>query len=407
MSEPRKRKVKLLHGLTGFAERKPRVILRINETERLSDLTDAQVAEVNAAGLWGAEELDRLLAFIKRQAGVVKSENITHSLQQADLIEEVARLRGYDSFSDELRPFRIGRAVDSPAYVVTRRITRALVQAGLMEVRPVSFVADAGADGVRVLNPLAESEAMLRSNALQTLARRVEHNFAHMTQNVRLFEVGVVFSRGGSDGIPVERTVAAAVIAGDRAPAHFTDPRPPRIDIWDAKGIGETILRAAFGSPMPELQPNAAGDGWNVIMEGLTIGSVAPLSVDAPVWAPTVYGVEIDVTTAFGVVPAVTAFAPLPVTPAAEFDLALLVPAGTAAAEVDRVIRGNSGEMLESLVPFDEFRGPGVADGYRSIAWRLTFRHPERTLREKEIEGRRARILRALNEELGVRPRTT
>lgn len=326
---------------------------------------------------------------------------------EVDLIEEVARLRGYDSFSDELHPFRVGTAPESPAYVVTRRVTRALVEAGMMEVRPVPFVADAGEHGVRVLNPLAESEASLRSSALQTLARRVEHNFAHMTRNVRLFEVGVVFSRGADDGIPVERTVAAAVIAGDRTLAHFTEPKPAQIDIWDAKWIGETVIHAAFGSRGPELHPNSAGNGWDVIHGGSTIGTIGPIAVDAPVWAPLVFGIEIDVTAAFGMVQQAASYRPLPVTPAAEFDLALLVPAEIAAADVARVIKTNSGEMLESLVPFDEFRGAGVGDGYRSIAWRLTFRHPERTLRDKEIEGRRARILRALNEELGVRPRTT
>ena len=326
---------------------------------------------------------------------------------EVDLIEEVARLRGYDAFSSELRPFRVGAAPDSPAYVVTRRVTRALVEAGMMEVRPIPFVADAGERGVRVLNPLAESEALLRTSALQTLARRVEHNFAHMTRNVRLFEVGVVFSRGEDGRIPAERTVAAAVITGDRSPAHFTDPRPPQIDIWDAKWIGETVIGAAFGQPGPSLQPNAAGTGWDVVSDGSTIGTIGPINVDAPVWAPPVFGIEIDVTAAFGVAHYAAAYRPLPVTPAAEFDLALLVPVDIAAADVARVIKTNSGEMLESLVPFDEFRGAGVGDGYRSIAWRLTFRHPERTLRDKEIEGRRARILRALNEELGVRPRTT
>lgn len=326
---------------------------------------------------------------------------------EVDLIEEVARLRGYDAFSSELRPFRVGAAPDSPAYVVTRRVTRALVEAGMMEVRPIPFVADAGERGVRVLNPLAESEALLRTSALQTLARRVEHNFAHMTRNVRLFEVGVVFSRGEDGRIPAERTVAAAVITGDRSPAHFTDPRPPQIDIWDAKWIGETVIGAAFGQPGPSLQPNAAGTGWDVVSDGSTIGTIGPINVDAPVWAPPVFGIEIDVTAAFGVAHHAAAYRPLPVTPAAEFDLALLVPVDIAAADVARVIKTNSGEMLESLVPFDEFRGAGVGDGYRSIAWRLTFRHPERTLRDKEIEGRRARILRALNEELGVRPRTT
>ena len=325
---------------------------------------------------------------------------------EVDLIEEVARLRGYESFPDELRPFRAGSATDSPAYVVGRRVTRALVDAGLLEVRPIPFVADAGENGVRVLNPLAESEALLRSSALQTLARRVEHNFAHMTRNIRLFEVGVVFSRG-ADRLPTERTVAAAVVAGDRVPAHFTDPRPAQIDMWDAKWLGESILRAAFGASSPTLQANAQGDGWSILLNEATIGTIGPIVVDAPVWAPPVFGIEVDITGAFGLARQTTPFRPLPVTPAAEFDLALLVPAGTSAADVARVVTATSGEMLESLVPFDEFRGAGVADGYRSVAWRLTFRHPERTLRDKEIEGRRARILRALDEELGVRPRTS
>ena len=326
--------------------------------------------------------------------------------QEVDLIEEVARLRGYDSFSDLLRPFRVGSVPDSPSYVVTRRLTRTLVAAGLLEVRPVPFVADAGASGVRVLNPLSESEAMLRSSALQTLAQLVEYNFARMTRNIRLFEIGVVFS-SGNGSLPSERTVASVVIAGDRSPAHFTEARPPQVDLWDAKWIGESILQSAFGADHPVLVPNAAGDGWNIVRNGALAGSVGPLKVDAPVWAPAVFGIEIDITAAFGGIPAVTPYRPLPVTPAAEFDLALLVPDGTTAADVARVATATAGETLESLQPFDEFRGDGVAEGYRSVAWRLTFRHPERTLRDKEIEGRRARILRALDEELGVRPRTS
>lgn len=325
---------------------------------------------------------------------------------EVDLIEEVARLRGYDSFSDELRPFRVGSAKESSAYLLSRRVTRTLVDAGLLEVRPIPFVAEAGESGVRVLNPLAESEALLRSSALQTLARRVEHNFAHMTRNIRLFEVGVVFSRG-AERVPVERTVAAAVIGGDRVPAHFTEPKPAQIDVWDAKWLGESILRAAFGASHAALTPNASGDGWIIVHDGSIIGRIGPMTVDAPVWAPAVFGIEVDISAALGLERETPAFRPLPVTPAAEFDLALLVPDGTTAAEVARVVTATSGEMLESLVPFDEFRGAGVADGYRSVAWRLTFRHPERTLRDKEIEGRRARILRALDEELGVRPRTS
>jgi phenylalanyl-tRNA synthetase beta chain len=93
--------------------------------------------------------------------------------------------------------------------------------------------------------------------------------------------------------------------------------------------------------------------------------------------------------------------------PASEFDLALLIPEGTRAADVDRVIRASAGELLERLEVFDLYEGPGMDAGHRSVAWRLTLRHPERTLREKEIEGRRSRILSALETELNVRQRST
>jgi phenylalanyl-tRNA synthetase beta chain len=91
--------------------------------------------------------------------------------------------------------------------------------------------------------------------------------------------------------------------------------------------------------------------------------------------------------------------------PPAEIDLALSVPDGTTVADVERVIRSTAGELLEQLVLFDQYTGTGVDAGHRSLAWRLTFRHPERTLRDKEIEGRRAKIVGALQQELHVRQR--
>ena len=87
--------------------------------------------------------------------------------------------------------------------------------------------------------------------------------------------------------------------------------------------------------------------------------------------------------------------------------MALIVPDAVPAARVEEVIRAASGEMLEAATVFDEYRGDGVPAGTRSLAWRLTFRDPVRTLRDKEIEGRRQKILRSLESELGVRPRIT
>ena len=99
-------------------------------------------------------------------------------------------------------------------------------------------------------------------------------------------------------------------------------------------------------------------------------------------------------------------YRPLPTTPAADVDLALLVPDGVSAAAVESAVRRSAGELLERLELFDEFRGGAIPAGFRSLAWRLIFRDPTRTLRDKEIEGRRQKILRTLEGELGVRQRT-
>ena len=95
----------------------------------------------------------------------------------------------------------------------------------------------------------------------------------------------------------------------------------------------------------------------------------------------------------------------LPSTPAVELDLALLVPDAVTAADVERVLRAAGGELLERVSLFDEFRGGDVPAGARSLAWRLALRDPSRTLRDKEVEGRRQKLLKALETELGVRPR--
>ena len=85
----------------------------------------------------------------------------------------------------------------------------------------------------------------------------------------------------------------------------------------------------------------------------------------------------------------------------------MLLPHGVLASQVERTIREAAGELLERIDLFDLYEGAGIDEGHRSVAWRLTLRHPERTLRDKEIEGRRSKILSALQTELNVRQRTT
>lgn len=345
---------------------------------------------------------------------------------EVDLIEEVARLVGFDSLPDELRPFRPGTAPDHPLHLAGRRVRDTLVALGLSETRPMPFTSAGDESSPRVRNPLADDEPYLRASLLDTLARRAEYNLSRMQGNVRLFEVGNAFVPSG-DRLPREEVRVAALIMGARRPAHFTEPQPPAFDVWDAKALAERVATIAFGDGVVGLRPGTDGTLWTIYREGNgAVGNVVRVELDRPVWAEEAFGVEITL----GVMPSAdiaphcehahateivrpapaTAgirFRPLPVQPAAEFDLALLVPDGTAADAVASTLRKAGGELLESVTLFDEFRGGAIAAGYRSLAWRLTFRHPERTLREKEIEGRRARLLETLDKELGIRPRAS
>ena len=408
-------------------------------------LRPARVARVLGETV-SREECVKLLASIGFEV-VVDGEMLKvtppgwrHDVERdVDLIEEIARLRGFDRLPDALAGARPGTVPDHPLWTAYRRVRDALVGAGLHEVRPLPFTSGRGEAGdtislVRVQNPLGEDEPFLRSSVLDTLARLAEYNLNRMQGNVRLFEVGSVFAaRAG--GSPLEEVHAALLVMGQRRPPHFTDAQPPAYDAWDAKSLAATLAEAAFPGNSVKIEPGDEHGLWYIMAGTARIGRVIRVRLDAPVWASVAYGVELTLGEmpnaavapkgqhAHGskrrssvVVPGVekrssprgpVRFKLIPTLPAAEFDLALLVPESTPAAEVERVLTSEGGEMLERCVLFDEFRGAGVPDGMRSLAWRLTFRHPERTLRDKELEGRRAQLLKSLEGALGVRPRTS
>ncbi|HYW30118.1 MAG TPA: phenylalanine--tRNA ligase subunit beta, partial [Gemmatimonas sp.] len=356
-------------------------------------------------------------------------------LLEVDLIEEVARLGGFDALPDELRSFRPGNAPDHPLHVAGRRVRDALVAMGLAEARPMPFTATGEGDALRVRNPLADDEPFLRTSLLDTLALRAEYNLSRMQGNIRIFELGNAFATSGKR-LPREEVRVAALVTGSRRPPHFTEPNPPAFDRWDAKGIAARMATAAYGVADVTFAPGDGAVVWRVQVEGRgDVGTVMLVALDKPVWAGDVWGVELTlgVLSSDDVAPRGThgsagaeegnsssvtsATAPgasnairyqaLPTTPAAEFDLALLVPDGTSAADVSAALRRAGGDLLERVELFDEFRGPGIPPGHRSLGWRLTFRHPERTLREKEIEGRRSRLLDLLSSELGIKPRAS
>ncbi|HET6579778.1 MAG TPA: hypothetical protein VFG66_15765, partial [Gemmatimonadales bacterium] len=145
------------------------------------------------------------------------------------------------------------------------------------------------------------------------------------------------------------------------------------------------------------------GQAWVVRdREGRVVGEGGPLAADAPPWAAPLFGFELLVDPApRHPVP----FAPLPTTPSSERVLALLLPEGVGAGQVETVLRGAGGALLERVDVESDYRGAELPAGTRSVAFRLSFRAPDRTLRDGEVDEAESRLLATLARELGIQRR--
>ena len=322
--------------------------------------------------------------------------------REVDLIEEVARLRGYDALPDDLRPYRPGTVPDAPPLQARARVREQLVRAGMLEARTLPLGAPDAPQAVEIRNPLSAEESHLRTRLLPGLVRRVEHNWAGSVRDIRLFEIGTVFRIG--TGSPVEWASAAGVLTGARRPRHWSDgdAKVPDMDLWDLKHHFELAVQVA--APAATVQPLGSGTGWEAVASGQRVGWAGPLDADTPRWAGALFGFEVRVSEP---VPERPRYRPLPGTPPVVHDLALVLPGGVTAESVSAVLYRVGGTLLEQLEVFDEYRGQKLKGGERSVAWHLTFRDPTRTLREAEVDKVIVAALKALEEELDVRRRAS
>lgn len=317
--------------------------------------------------------------------------------EEIDLVEEIARVHGYENFPVELRRYRPGLLEDAPIERAIALVRRGLAAEGLLETTSLPMVPDVPEGAVKLLNPLSATDAHLRRALLPALVRDVERNWGARVRDIRLFEVGTVFA--ATAGRPHEARHVAAVVSGAREPRHWTGTGQADYDRWDLRGLFEAAV--ALANPGASIQ--VEGDAWvAVAADGRVVGRAAVLTADAPPWAAPVLGLEVEIDPAPRRPPR---FRTLPSTPSSERDLALLLPATVTAEQVRRVLAQHGGALLVGIAVLDEYRGPGVAAGFRSVMFRLTFRAADRTLRDAEVDAIERRLLAALETELGVRRR--
>ncbi|MCL7971720.1 MAG: phenylalanine--tRNA ligase subunit beta [marine benthic group bacterium] len=347
---------------------------------------------------------------------------------EVDLLEEVARRYGYESFPHEPRAFRPSAVPDSPVWHRASSVRSALSSMGALEARSASFASEDRTAGnpARLLKPLSEAESLLRTDLVPVLLGRVEHNWSRGRRDVRLYEIGNVFQRTdadrkGSDDLPVvEETRVGLAITGLREPPHWSGNRED-IDLWDLKGWLETLASTLGLGDIRPGEPDASdaglpfgcsqwlgGESFCIFDEGGLVGvagRVGDEAMDLPVWAAPVYAAEFRLHAV--TVGSEEAYAQLPTYPAVSRDLAFVLDRSVSAADVEATIRSAAPATLESLSLFDVYEGDELGEGLQSLAWRLVFRAADRTLRDEEVEEGLRLITVNLEERFDARIRSS
>lgn len=318
---------------------------------------------------------------------------------EIDLVEELARIYGYDRLPDDVRAFRPGAQIDAPSDRTAAVVRTGLAAEGLYEVVLLPIGPATSDRAVPVLNPLSAEHGFLRERLLPGLIRQAEANWAAQVRDIRLFELGTAFE--AAPDRPLETTRIAAVVTGARAPAHWSESgKGPDVDWWDLKGLFERAVSLANPAALVQVE-----GGELVARTGVgVVGRARRVTADAPPWAGPLFGLEIDLDVAPRPVPA---FVPPPTVPAAIRDLSLVVPWSLTVDAVDAEMRKIGGGLLESVAVIDEYHGAGVAEGARSVAFRLVFRRRDRTLKDVEVDSAITRIRGGLEKQLGVTLRTS
>ncbi len=332
----------------------------------------------------------------------------------ADLVEEIARLYGFENIPGRLR---MGNGQGLPvAERRLRKLRSVMVGAGYHEAMNFSFIGaadldrlglpdgDASRNGIRVVNPLREEEGVMRTTMLPGLLRAASLNVSRRLEDVQIFEIGKVFLPG-SGKLPDQPDRLGFVAAGVRSAGWGRTGSG--YDVYDATGLWE-LIAAAMDLPEPAVQPvqrapfhpgraAAVTIGGDIVG---TVGEVDPAVASAMGLDGRVIAGEIDVA------PLVIDRGPWVFSvpsqyPPQIFDLAFEVDEEVPAARILDAINDTAGDMLERLEVFDVYAAESLGEGRKSIAVNLTLRAPDRTLSDEETAPLRRSIVAAVESATG------
>ncbi len=349
--------------------------------------------------------------------------------READLIEEVARLYGYDRIPVSLPSVAISYPEQDRSRSLRLQTEKIFAAIGFSEAINYSFTSTGHHDmmqldasdprrlQVELLNPLNEDQSVMRTMLLPGLLENVRRNIRFQSTSVKLFEIGKIFIPTVEEQQPVETMRLSAVLSGNVHGSHHPLYFKHRaVDLFDAKGALEYLLEAlrlaaddgsaAINFEIPsEKEPFVDGSQCLSVVAGKkSIGYLGKLCSDVVKSfgiKQEVFFFDLDFDELCALPAAPKTFASLPVYPAVKRDIALVVADEVSAGELLRSVRESKEKLIEHSEIFDIFKGEKLPEGYKSVALTITYRSPGKTLTEKNVEKAHAKIVKMLTDNYG------
>ena len=396
-----------------------------------------------SAALLGVDlSLDELAELLKSiEIGCEKQDGDTLRVQvpsfrvdlerEADLIEEVARLYGFNRIPITLPGVDLSFPEQDEERIKRNQASLIMTDAGFSEAVNYSFVSSIYDDAlllkesdlrrrhVRLLNPLTEDQDVMRTSLLPGLLENVRRNHNFQQISCYLFEIGKIFLPVDGEPLPREPLRIAGVLTGNRngahAPLHF---KAEETDLCDAKGAVETLLsgmrlnsreserQISFATSDPVRSEPFCEEGYGIdaVYDSSTVGTLGKIKNDILLQLGIkrdVYYFDLDFSALVEIEPAAKTFSSLPVYPSVKRDIALLVPTSVPAGNLVQTVLTSGEKLVEHCELFDVYQGDKIDSGMKSVALSITFRSATRTLTEKNVEKANAKVMRLLTDTYG------
>jgi phenylalanyl-tRNA synthetase beta chain len=341
-----------------------------------------------------------------------------------DLIEEVARLYGYDRIPTTLMSGETTPGSLKKEQRIRRLLRTLLTGAGVHEAITYSFTHPAQkerfpglypeAKTIALAMPMSEERSVLRTSLIPHLMEAAVYNRNRSIEDVALFEIAKVYTTD-EDRLtrqPAETPLLAVLLTGSRQQAHWSG-KPEKVDFYDLKGLLERIA-SVLGFRLeleparaPGLHPGRTADVYGIGAGGgprTFLGRIGQLhpALQQQADLDDTYVFELELPRLVELADDRLEVQPLPRYPAISRDMALVVDRGAAVGAMAALARRTAGPLLESISVFDVYTGERIAAGKKSVAFSLVYRHPERTLQDEEVAALHADVVKALEESFGA-----